>query len=126
MNGKRITTEEATIKTAAVEIKALTIGGKQVTLAVFRQLIEEPILDHDATMLYGKPWGIVNYHSGVGCDDFRHQPHLHVVWQKGGELRRAVVRSPRALDSIYGDEWLADYEEWYESLRKLDQLFIAV
>jgi hypothetical protein len=45
VNGRRITTKEATIKTATVEIKALTINGKQVTQSVFRQLLNEPLLD---------------------------------------------------------------------------------
>ena len=33
--------KNAVINTAAVQIKTLTVAGKQVTLAVFRQLIEE-------------------------------------------------------------------------------------
>lgn len=34
----QISTQQATIKTANVEIKTLAVSGKQVTLAVFRQL----------------------------------------------------------------------------------------
>jgi hypothetical protein len=40
-NGRRITTHEATVKTAAVEVKALTISGKQVTLAAAEQQLQE-------------------------------------------------------------------------------------
>lgn len=87
----QLTTMNATITTAAVEVKTLTISGKQVTLAVFRQLREEPLIAEDGT-LNGVPWGIVNYHPDK-CGDAKE--HLHVVWQHGDELRRAYVRAPR-------------------------------
>lgn len=87
-SGRRITVHDATIKTAAVEVKALTISGKQVTLAVFRQLIEEALLDPDTGEYAGVPWGTVNYH-WAECRDTG--THHHVVWQKGEELRRATV-----------------------------------
>jgi hypothetical protein len=41
---KPLTVHNAEIRTAAVEVNTLTISGKQVTLAVFRQLQEEPIV----------------------------------------------------------------------------------
>lgn len=85
---RTITAREATIKTAAVEVKALTISGRQVTLSVFRQLKQEAILDEDTADLRGVPWGIVNYFWG---DCAKAKEHLHVVWQKGDELRRACV-----------------------------------
>lgn len=84
---RQLTTQNATITTAAVEVKTLTISGKQVTLAVFRQLKEEPIIAEDGT-LHGEPWGVVNYHPDK-CSAAAE--HLHVVWQKGAELRRAYV-----------------------------------
>ena len=40
MASRVITAREALVKTAAVDVKVLTISGKQVTLAVFRQLQE--------------------------------------------------------------------------------------
>jgi hypothetical protein len=60
-NGRRITTYEATVKTAAVEVKSLTISGKQVTLAVFRQLQKEDLINERSDDLLGIPWGTVNY-----------------------------------------------------------------
>ena len=36
-----IDVQQAEIKTASVEIKSLTVSGKQLTLAVFRQLQEK-------------------------------------------------------------------------------------
>ena len=84
---RKITAEEALIRTATVEIKAITISGKQMTLAVFRQLEEESIIDFDSGMLVGVPWGRVNY-CGKDCPD---REHVHVLWQKGNELRRCII-----------------------------------
>ncbi|MEU5958743.1 hypothetical protein [Streptomyces sp. NPDC047525] len=92
MTGKQLTAQNATITTASVEVKTLTIKGKQVTLAVFRQLKEEPLIAEDGTLL-GGPWGIVNYHPDKCADA---PEHLHVVWQKGDELRRSAVQMPHA------------------------------
>jgi len=85
----QLTVHNAQISTATVEIKTLTITGKQVTLAVFRQLIDEDLISEDGE-LQGVPWGTVNYHPDK-CDA---GDHLHVVWQKGDKLRRARVNSP--------------------------------
>src|SRR5438132_1220616 len=86
----QLTVHNAEVKTAAVEIRTLTISGKQVTLAVFRQLQEQPLVAENGT-LNGLPWGTVNYHPDR-CGDSGE--HLHVVWQQGGELRRSLVRKP--------------------------------
>lgn len=87
----QLTTQNATITTATIEVKALTIGARQVTLAVFRQLREEPLIAEGGT-LNGAPWGTVNYHPDK-CADAKE--HLHVVWQQGDELRRAYVSAPK-------------------------------
>ncbi|MFD0422424.1 hypothetical protein [Streptomyces parvus] len=91
---KQLTTQNATITTATVEVKTLTISGKQVTLAVFRQLKEERLIAEDGT-LNGEPWGSVNYHPDE-CSAAAE--HLHVVWQKGNELRRAYVEGAPSFD----------------------------
>lgn len=91
-NGRPITAHEATIRTATVEIRTLTISGKQITLAVFRQLPQGDLIvrdyDTDIYRLQGPIWGIVNYFWGK-CD--YPESHLHVVWQLGDELRRSCV-----------------------------------
>ncbi|MGH2367924.1 MAG: hypothetical protein ACRDI2_06985 [Chloroflexota bacterium] len=100
---KRITVEEAKVKTATVEVKALTLSGKQVTLAVFRQLKAAPVIDSATGDFRGLPWGTVNYHTGE-CKDA--PPHLHVVWQQGDELRQSTVErlgSVASLGDAYGD-----------------------
>jgi len=84
----KIKVEEALVKTATVEIKTLSIGGKQVTLAVFRQLQEESVVDYELLQLNGPIWGRINYHPDKNCGD---EDHVHLVWQSGTELRRSYV-----------------------------------
>lgn len=87
MSNPPLTVHNAEIKTAAVEVRTLTISGKQVTLAVFRQLREARLITEDGT-LNGVPWGVVNYHPDkCGAD----AQHWHVVWQRGTELLRSLV-----------------------------------
>ncbi|WP_322769513.1 hypothetical protein [Frankia sp. Cr1] len=90
-----LTAHAAEISTATVEIKTLTVSGKQVTLAVFRQLYDEPLYDLVSWEPLGVPWCRVNYHPDK-CADARVRDHEHVVWQKGDELRRARIDRPRA------------------------------
>lgn len=123
---KQLTTQNASITTVAVEVKALTISGKQVTLSVFRQLQEEPVISSDGT-LNGVPWGYVNYHPDKCADDY---PHLHVVWQQGEDLRRSRVslkpdfdpgttrRSPLAFESKEASRVLtSSVLEWLDGQR---------
>jgi hypothetical protein len=89
-----LTVHNAEIRTATVEIRTLTISGKQVTMAVFRQLQEERLVDHDGSFI-GLPWGTVNYHPDKSCTSSEdNRPHVHVVWQKGTDLRRCCFRKP--------------------------------
>lgn len=81
-----LTTSDVAIKQVAIEVKVLKIGNRQVTLAVFRQLPNEQIINFETGELKGIPWGRVNYH--VDC---KGNDHTHLVWQKGNELRRAVI-----------------------------------
>jgi hypothetical protein len=92
----RLDAHEAIIKTATVEIKSLTVTGRQVTLSVFRQLQREDIIDRDTGELRGQPWGRVNYAwNDCGWSPYRDGDvgHQHVVWQLGEELRRACVET---------------------------------
>jgi hypothetical protein len=102
----KIAVNDAHLKTAIVEIKSLVVSGKQVTLAVFRQLQEEAILTDDLN-LKGTPWGRVNYcPAGRRC---LQGEHLHIVWQKGSELRRATIEAPNEgpVHLPEADAWIA-------------------
>lgn len=110
---KQLTAQTATITTATVEVKTLTISGKQVTLAVFRQLIEEPLIGEDGT-LKGTPWGVINHcpeKKYWDTDAYKLQDcatgptHLHVVWQKGDELRRSRVTPLNTWGTSFCPEW---------------------
>lgn len=60
MKPKLISATQATIRTASIEIKTLTVRDKQVTLALFRQLPAARLITDQGT-LAGVPWGIVRY-----------------------------------------------------------------
>lgn len=80
-----VKTDEVEVKTVIVEIKAIKIGKKQMTQAVFKQLKVENIISNEID-LKGTPWGIINFtikngpKYGIGTQ--------HIIWQKGNELRR--------------------------------------
>lgn len=106
---KQLTAQTATITTATVEVKTLTISGKQVTLAVFRQLPESPLINDEGNP-NGQPWGTVNYcpdkkywdHTTGQMTDCATGPlHVHVVWQKNNELHRARVQAPGRWEPFY-------------------------
>lgn len=113
----QLTVYNAQISTATVEIKTLTVTGKQVTLAVFRQLLDEPLIAEDGA-LNGVPWGTVNYHPDK-CGDGGQ--HLHVVWQKGDELRRSRVDAPAWWDQWFYSEGADDLIQAAYCLRGHDR-----
>jgi hypothetical protein len=82
----KLTVHNAEIRTATVEIKTLTLSGKQVTLAVFRQLRARPLISNSGEFL-GEPWGTVNYCPRQPCTS---GPHWHTVWQSGTTLYRST------------------------------------
>lgn len=106
--GKSITVQSAEIKSATVEIKTLTVSRKQVTLATFRQIPQERLIEGRTLTLRGVVWGRVNYFwDAVDVEATyyfespskyhkehsypRQGPAIHVLWQLGTELRRDVV-----------------------------------
>lgn len=92
--------EAGAVQERSVTIRVLTIGTKQVTQTLYRQLVEENILGLQA-QIKGTVWGWVNVH--VDCEN--KEKHLHVVWEDKGTLKRGTVK--------------ADYEEsqGYKNLR---------
>lgn len=121
-----LTTHNASVHTATVTINTLTVSGKQVTQAVFRQLIESELINYDGTFA-GLPWGTVNYHPNKNCQTYRR--HLHVVWQDGDQLRQNAIQVPY-WDEYWSDTALPDHlliaggsvhdrnKEWFEANRK--------
>jgi hypothetical protein len=122
---ERLTTQNATITTATIQIRTLTIGKKQVTLAVFRQLEDADIIKTLDADLAGEPWGRVNYHPDK-CADAKE--HIHVVWQQGDELRRATVYAPSVAAhrnpyaGLYVQALIADGRRYHLEDRPADHL----
>jgi hypothetical protein len=100
--GRVLTALNAEVTTAAVSIDTIKIDRRQVTLAVFRQLCIEDIFDWDAMALRGVGWGWTNYLIDEHASPKR---AIHIVWQRGSELRRCVVyRKIQGFGSRYTSE----------------------
>ena len=76
-----VETSSASLDTLAVTIKALHVNGKQMTLAVFRQIPNEPHQDGDAY------WGMVRYTLPVDGGD----RDKWFVFSRDGRLFRRPV-----------------------------------
>ena len=98
---KKVDVSQAQLKTVNIEIKAITLNNKQMTLAVYKQLKQEDLIewtlkDMDNSKaslkgaLKGIPWGIVNYCADCSKET-KEEEHFHVIWQKGKELRRCTI-----------------------------------
>ena len=128
MTDTRLTPQNATVTTATIQVQALTIGKKQVTLAVFRQLEDEDIIKPLDASLGGEPWGRVNYHPDKCADQ---KEHIHVVWQKGDELRRATVYEPSVAAhrnpyaGLYAQALIADGRRHHVEDRPADHLQVV-
>jgi hypothetical protein len=95
---------DAGVRTVSVTIHAVQIGRKQMTQSVFRQLINEPIWDVEARKARGEPWGHINYFwQGCGMEG---NGHLHLVWQKGNELRRTCFNHQANYGECGGQHYL--------------------
>jgi hypothetical protein len=97
-----------------IEIKTLRVGGRRMTQSMFNQIQRENIDDSlTGNHLKGIPLGRVEYHKPACRKDYPAH-HVHIIWQKGSELRKCVVSR---YDNVY---------TFYDQMRQLDQIFIAV
>lgn len=88
-----IETKTAQLETLSVTIQALHVNGKQMTLAVFRQLPIAKAYNEDGSLAPLEHWGLVRY-------SIKDEGSLWAVCVSGGRLYRAKVRSGN-LDSEY-------------------------
>lgn len=93
-------TENVKINTVQIEIKSLTVGRKQLTLSLMRQIIEEDLIDKETLQFKGVPWGHVNYFWG-SHKDLSFPEYLNIIWQNGKALRRCVIKS---FEKYYDNE----------------------
>ena len=107
-----INVENAQIKTAAIEIKALTVSGKQVTQSVFKQLQEDCCIDFDSVTLKGLVWGHVNFQVD--------RSELNIVWQLGKELKRGILQ--KQIKYFSQD----DYHYFFNKKLFLNDIFLYI
>lgn len=88
---KVIETKSAAIDTLAVTIQALHVNGKQMTLAVFRQLPVIRYLNTDGSLSPLEYWGLVRY-------AIKDEDDLWAVCVKDGRLCRAGLFVESSLD----------------------------
>lgn len=117
-----INIQQASIKTATVEIKTLSVSGKQVTMGVFRQLISSPLINVETGELRGTPWGRVNYFWGECIK----RDHYHVVWQLNKELRRACVWRRRMPDGQVAERIGHDLDDAIEERHQLLHMLLLL
>jgi len=78
---------DVSLKTCSVEVKSLTLNGKQMTLSVFRQLYRWHFFDRETLEIPAGavPWGLINYF----WKDV--EGRFHVVFSLNGHLYRDLV-----------------------------------
>lgn len=112
-----ITINDVQIKELTVEIKSLTVGRKQLTLSLMRQFIDESIINEQEMLLKGVPWGFINYFWGEGKNKTP-EHYLHLIWQKGSELRRCII--PKKYNSyIYNERIDAAHWSYNEEVKNV-------
>lgn len=117
-----LTAETVEVSTLSIQVKIMTIGKRQVTLAVFRQLPQSNYLqlrDNDYMddqrmppylLQEGHEWGIVNY-----CpSDCITGEHIHLIWSDSMRLFRDAISKappiPSSLNWYLVDEGLGEMQ----------------
>jgi hypothetical protein len=88
MKNGTIHVKDAKLSTATIEVRHLVVSDRKMTLSVFRQIPHEILINFEKGVLVGDVWGHVNY--WWGSTERETSESLHIVWQKGEELRRFV------------------------------------
>lgn len=76
------------IEQLTVEVKAIKIGRKQMTMGLFRQLPQKSIIDYTGEIL-GTSVCSINYFWG-SCEP----NHIHLLWQQGDKIYRDCLYNP--------------------------------
>jgi len=90
--------EQASIQARSIAVKVLTIGTKQVTQSLYKQLPTGDLLQDETGAIDGTPWGWVNLHDA----DCRGK-HLHVVYEQDGVLKKSTVVASASKGSTRHD-----------------------
>jgi hypothetical protein len=86
-----------------VWIETIQRGPREITAAIFWQLVEEDIFDWQPMALRGVGWGWTNYPIEAHPQDA-----IHLVWQRGSVLRRCKIQSrrPGVCSDLRRRSWL--------------------
>lgn len=106
--------DSASVQERQVTIRVLTIGTKQVTQSLYKQLVSESVLDDNA-QLKGNIWGWVNFHDDI-CRASS-EKHLHVVWDDGNILKRYLCYKQPSLSS--------GYDKLYSQLKRIGAAYLC-
>ena len=82
-------------------IQTVRINGKHLSHTLFEQLSTEDIIDADSLEVRGKPLACLNTHTPA-CKDLAE--HVHVLWEKEGDLRVCPVFLTFCEDGRYRAE----------------------
>ena len=118
-----------TVKQTTVSVQNVMIGKRQLTLRVFKQILEEDIFGDEPNSLKGEAWGFINYLVNDYYSKFK-----HILWvTKEGELRRCYIHRNYMVyisdDSNEKKPYWKGHKHEHAAIflvKKLPQLFIAV
>lgn len=122
---KLVSVDEVSISKLSVEIKTVSVGRRQMSMALFRQLPRAPLIDLDDgdLRLNGMPWGRVNYHWDRCCyPDER--THIHVLWQRDTTLIQSAVLTEYEFSNKESELYKAI--ERYHALCRIGALLCAL
>ena len=113
---------QASVESLSIEVKAIRIDGRKMTIAVFQQLREirvvvNPNGDNPSIRTDIKPWGYVRH-------TIKKEGYLWLLAECRGELCRAALNATGEYDPrSASNEVLSDFRS--EVLKNREQLFIA-
>jgi len=86
-----------------VTLRTVTVDGRSMTVAAYRQLPERTLIGWDG-VFKGEPWGWVNLCPSRDCPTGAHR---HVIWRDGTGLCRDVCTPAGRFEpwSDWGDVW---------------------
>jgi hypothetical protein len=124
--GRVLTALNAEVTTATIAITTMVIDRRQVTLSVFRQMVEEPIFDWEKMALRGVGWGYVNYKIEKHPDTA-----INLVFQRGEDLYRCIVQRrvtrmsgrerDRLLEGVLSERHSGEYAGYRDQVLSLNQ-----
>ncbi len=115
-------TSQATVESLSIEVKALRIDGRKMTITFFQQLPNVRLLmnpkGEEPTIREGlKPWGYVRH-------KIRDEGDLWLVSERNGELCRSSLHIMEEYQySRNSENILSEFRR--EILTRYEQLFIA-